>query len=322
MVSPVTKRTPILVIKHGALGDLIQASGPFAAIRAHHPDARIDLLTTPHFAPLMRRAPWFDRVLEDPRAPAWNFPMTLRLAQSLAREGYARVYDLQTSARSSRLFHLIRLFGARPEWSGIARGCSHPHANPNRDRMHTLDRQRDQLAAAGLAAFPPPDLAWLDADVTRFAPPARFALLVPGASPHRPEKRWPAQHYAALASAIAAQGATPLIVGTAREAPLAATIRGSCPAAFDLTGRTTLFDLAALARRALFAVGNDTGPMHLIAALGRPAVVLFSAASDPALCAPRGPKVRILRDAELRNLAPETVYAALAGLDVVPQPSP
>lgn len=322
MAQPVTKRTPILVIKHGALGDLIQAFGPFAAIRAHHPEACIDLLTTPPFAPLMRCAPWFDRVLEDPRAPAWNLHATLRFARSLAREGHARVYDLQTSARSSRLFRLMRLFGARPEWSGIARGCSHPHANPDRDRMHTLDRQRDQLAAAGITCFPTADLSWLDADLSRFAPPARFALLVPGASPHRPEKRWPAQHYAALAGAIAAQGVTPLIVGTGAEAPLAATIRGSCPAALDLTGRTTLFDLAALARRALFAVGNDTGPMHLIAALGCPVVVLFSAASDPALCAPRGPKVRILREADLSDLAPEAVRAELAGLDGVPNPSP
>ncbi|WP_114373815.1 glycosyltransferase family 9 protein [Elioraea thermophila] len=314
--------SPILVIKHGALGDLIQAFGPFAAIRAHHPGARIDLLTTPPFAALMRRAPWFDRVLEDPRAPAWNLPASLRLARSLAREGYARVYDLQTSARSSRLFHLMRLFGARPEWSGIARGCSHPHANPDRDRMHTLERQRDQLAAAGITTFPPPDLAWLDADLARFSLPARFALLVPGASPQRPEKRWPAEHYAALAATIAAQGATPVIVGTAAEAPLAAAIRQTCPAALDLTGRTTLVELAALARRALFAVGNDTGPMHLIAALGRPAVVLFSAASDPALCAPRGQCLRILRAADLRDLQPQTVLAALAGLDAVSAPSP
>lgn len=314
--------SPILVIKHGALGDLIQAFAPFAAIRAHHRGARIDLLTTPPFAALMRRAPWFDRVLEDPRAPSWNLYGNLRLARSLARAGYARVYDLQTSARSSRLFHLMRLFAARPEWSGIARGCSHPHANPDRDRMHTLERQRDQLAAAGITAFPPPDLAWLDADLARFSLPARFALLVPGASAGRPEKRWPAERYAALAVRIAAEGATPVIVGTASETSLAAVIRRACPVALDLTGRTTLLELAGLARRALFAVGNDTGPMHLIAALGRPAVVLFSAASDPALCAPRGPWVRILREADLRDLAPDTVHEALAGLDAVSAPSP
>ncbi|MFN7000771.1 MAG: glycosyltransferase family 9 protein, partial [Elioraea tepidiphila] len=292
--------TAILVIKHGALGDLVQAFGPFAAIRAHHPAARIDLLTTPLFATLMRGAPWFDRVLTDDRPPWWHLPAQAALARRLAAAGYGRVYDLQTSARSSRLLAWMRLFGARPEWSGIARGASHPHANPGRDAMHTQDRQREQLAMAGITAFPPPDLNWLQGDAARFDLPARFALLIPGAAPHRPAKRWPAAHYGALAAHLAAAGLTPVVLGTPAEAPLAATIREQCPAARDLIGQTAIADIAALARRAVLAVGNDTGPMHLIAAVGTPSLVLFSADSDPALCAPRGREVRILRVPDLR----------------------
>jgi ADP-heptose:LPS heptosyltransferase len=307
--------TAILVIKHGALGDLVQAFGPFAAIRAHHRGARIDLLTTPPFAALMARAPWFDRVLTDARPPWWNLPAQAALARRLAAAGYDRVYDLQTSARSSRLLAWLRLFGARPEWSGIARGASHPHANPARDAMHTQDRQREQLAMAGIASFPPPDLAWLDGDAARFDLPARIALLIPGAAPHRPAKRWPAAHYGALAAHLAGQGLAPVVLGTAAEAPLAAAIRAACPEARDLTGRTAVADIAGLARRAALAVGNDTGPMHLIAALGTPSLVLFSAESDPALCAPRGREVRILRAPDLRDLPPGQVIAAAAALD-------
>ena len=154
--------TAILVIKHGALGDLVQAFAPFAAIRAHHPGARIDLLTTPPFAALMERAPWFDRVLTDDRPDWWNLPAQVALARRLAGGGYGRVYDLQTSARSSRLLAWLRLFGARPEWSGIARGATYPHANPARDAMHTQDRQREQLAMAGITGLPAPALDWLD----------------------------------------------------------------------------------------------------------------------------------------------------------------
>lgn len=307
--------TAILVIKHGALGDLVQAFGPFAAIRAHHPGVRIDLLTTPPFAAAMAGAPWFDRVLTDHRAPWWNLPAQAALARRLAGAGYVRVYDLQTSARSSRLLPWLRLFGARPEWSGIARGASLPHANPARDAMHTQDRQREQLAVAGITAFPLPELDWLDGDPARFGLPARIALLIPGAAPHRPAKRWPAEHYGALAASLAAAGVTPVILGAPAEAPLAATIRDRCPAARDLTGQTAIADIAALARRAALAVGNDTGPMHLIAAIGTPSLVLFSAASDPALCAPRGREVRILRVPDLRDLPPARVIAAAAALD-------
>jgi ADP-heptose:LPS heptosyltransferase len=304
---------PILVIKHGALGDLVQAFGPFAAIRAHHPGAPITLLTTRPFAALMEKAPWFDRVAVDDRPPWWNLLAWRRLGQRLAAGGFGRVYDLQTSDRSSRLFLAMRLYGARPEWSGIAPGASHPHANPNRDAMHTVDRQREQLAMAGIADFPAPDLGWLAGDAARFGLPTPYALIVPGAAPHRPAKRWPAEHYGALASHLAGQGMTPVVLGTAGEAPLGEAIRRLCPGAIDLTGKTRIADIAGLAAGAALAVGNDTGPMHLIAAMGTPALALFSADSDPALCAPRGTgaNVRVLRVADLRALPPETVLAAL-----------
>ncbi len=303
----------ILVIKHGALGDLVQAFGPFAAIRAHHPSATITLLTTPPFAPLMAKAPWFDRIEVDHRPPSWNLFAWRRLGRRLAAAGYRRVYDLQTSDRSARIFLAMRLYGARPEWSGIAPAASHPHNNPNRTAMHTLDRQREQLEMAGITDFPPPELGWLVGDAGRFGLPRPFALLVPGASPHRPGKRWPADGYGALAAHLVRVGLTPVILGTAAEAEIAASIRRLCRHAIDLTGRTGLDDIAALAAAATLAVGNDTGPMHLIAVMGTPSLVLFSADSDPALCAPRGPRdtVRILRVPDLRTLAPETVIASL-----------
>src|ERR1041384_3554415 len=110
---------------------------------------------------------------------------------------FSRVYDLQTSARSNWYF---RLLGSRqPEWSGIARGASHPHDNPARNSMHTLDRQEDQLRAAGISEVPPPDLDWARGNLERFCLSPRFVVLVPGGAPHRPEKRWPIERYAALA---------------------------------------------------------------------------------------------------------------------------
>jgi ADP-heptose:LPS heptosyltransferase len=304
---------PILVIKHGALGDLVQAFGPFAAIRAHHPGVPITLLTTRPFAGLMQKAPWFDSVAVDDRPPWWNLLAWRSLGQRLAGAGFGRVYDLQTSDRSSRLFLAMRLYGARPEWSGIAPGASHPHANPNRDAMHTADRQREQLAMAGITAFPAPELGWLAADAARFGIPAPYALLVPGSAPHRPAKRWPAEHYGALAAQLATRRITPVVLGTAGEAALGEAIRALCPGAIDLTGRTTIEDIAGLAAGAALAVGNDTGPMHLVAAMGTPALVLFSADSDPALSAPRGTggNVRVLRVPDLRGLSPETVAASL-----------
>ena len=300
----------ILVIRLGALGDFIQSAGPFAAIRAHHPSARITLLTTRPFAAFAAASPWFDRVWIDDKPKAWQLDRLWRLRQWLRGQGFDRVYDLQTSDRSSSYF---RLMGGKVEWSGIAAGCSHPHANPDRDRMHTLERQAEQLAMAGIARVPPPDLSWVPDRVARFGLPAPFALLCPGGARHRPAKRWPAAHFAALAQWLAARGVTPVLLGAEAEAEDLAAIVATCPAARALAGATDLFDLAALGRHALAAIGNDTGPMHLIAAAGAPSLVLFSADSDPALCAPRG-RVTILARPTLADLPPQEVETAVAAL--------
>ncbi len=295
----------ILVIKHGALGDIVLAVPAFMAIRQAHPAARITLLTTGPFAAWLAATPWFDHVEADARPAAWNLPALWHLRRQLS--GFDLVFDLQTSARSSRYFTLA----GRPRWSGIAAGCALPHANPARDGMHTRERLAEQLAAAGLSTLPLPDLQPLQADTARFKLPERFALLVPGAAPHRPEKRWPAQNFANLAAALPLPT---VIIGGAGEAALAAAITAAAPGSRNLAGQTSLAELAGIAGRASLAIGNDTGPMHLATAAGVPSVVLFSGASDPALTAPRRPDGGwpvILRAPHLSDLPVAEVLAAL-----------
>jgi ADP-heptose:LPS heptosyltransferase len=301
----------ILVIKLGALGDIVLALGPFAAIRRDHADASITLLTTRPYADFLAPSGYFDDIWVDDRPALFQPARWWALRRRLRGGRFDRVYDLQTSDRSGWYFRLMGP-GVRPRWSGIVRGSSHPHANPERDFMHSIDRQNEQLTMAGIADVPDADLSWANADIGRFGLAGRFCLLAPGGAAHRPAKRWPAAHYGALAGRLAAGGIQPVILGTAEEAGLAAAIRGICDRAIDLTGRTGLADIAALARSAAGAVGNDTGPMHMIAAAGCPAVVLFSAASDPALTAPRGPETTILRRDSLADLPFDEVAAALS----------
>ena len=298
--------TRILVIKLGALGDLVLAFAPFAAIRAHHPGDEVTLLTTAPFAELCAASPWFERIKLDRRPSWWDLRGVASLRHCL--RGFDFVYDLQTSSRSSTYFRLA----GRPGWSGIARGATHPHDNPDRDRMHTRERQADQLRRAGIAEVPFPDLSWLAGDGPHLAPP--YALLAPGAAPHRPAKRWPVARFAELAARLFGNGIRPVVVGAAADAPLAAAILRLCPDALDLTGRTSLIELGGLAARASLAIGNDTGPMHLAAAMGCRAIVLFSRDSDPALTAPRGPdaaRVSVLRARDLADLPVERVAALL-----------
>ena len=160
------------------------------------------------------------------------------------------------------------------------------------------------MTAAGLGSLPELDLSWLDADTDGYGLTPPFAILVAGGSAHRPEKRWPAERFAALAGRLLTQGITPVLVGTAAEGPAVEMIAAACPGCRDLSGATDLRQLAGLGRRAVAAVGNDTGPMHL---------VLFSAASDPNRSQPIGRSVSILRRDSLNTLPVDAVFQALSG---------
>jgi ADP-heptose:LPS heptosyltransferase len=308
----------ILVIKLSALGDLVLAMSACRAIREAHPRARITLLTTAPYRALMEDCPYFDAVRVDPRRRLFTPVGLFETARMLHRDAPQLVYDLQTADRTGWYFRIMRLTGGAPPWSGIAPGCALPHANPDRDHMHTLERQADQLTMAGLPRpnpVPPPDLSWARADLTGLLPDRPFALLIPGASPHRPLKRWPADRFADLARALAARGLTPVILGTRAEAEEAAVIQAACPEALSLVDRTSIHQVAALAPRATLAVGGDTGPLHLVAAAGAPSLALFAEReSDPALCRPRGRRAEYLRVANLRDLPLAAVLDALAAL--------
>src|SRR5439155_1012020 len=109
----------------------------------------VALLTPAPFAAFAAGLGCFDEVLIDPRPRPFALGEWWALRRQLRRGRFDRVYDLQTSQRSSSY---LRLFArhSRPEWSGIAAGCSHPHANLDRDRQHTIDKQAEQLLMAGI----------------------------------------------------------------------------------------------------------------------------------------------------------------------------
>ena len=301
------KERPVLVIKLGALGDFVQALGPFNAIRKHHASRQIVLLTTPPFVSMAEASGYFDDIHAGIRPAWWQLKGILALRRWLHDLNPERVYDLQTSDRSNAYF---KLFGSpRPEWSGIAASCSHPHTNPQRDGMHTIERQAEQLAMAGVEVKTDFDRNWLNADIKHFKLAKRYVLLVPGGAPHRPFKRWP--HYRSLATRLVRRGITPVILGTRAERDVIDDIFGACPEAVDLSENTSLMEIAGLSRKAVAAIGNDTGPMHLIATTGCRSIVLYSGASNPTLCAQRGPNVQIIRKDQLADIEVEEVEGEL-----------
>lgn len=298
-------RARILVIKLGALGDFVHAFHAFAAIRARYPAAHITLLTTAPFQALAEASPWFDTVRIDGRPAWWDLVGLAETRRAL--RGFNFVFDLQTSRRSGRYYRLA----GRPPWSGIARGSSHPHTNPRRDDIHTLERQQEQLIEAGIMEFPLPDRHWMQSRGSRHGLTSPYALLIPGGGGLGAVKRWPPEAFGVLAQGLSAR-LTVVLIGGPAEIEAARIIIGRCPAAVNLVGQTSIEDIAALAAGAVLVVGNDTGPLQLSATMGPPTLALFSAANVPRQAAPRGPALEwstVIQVPDLSKLLPATVLA-------------
>jgi ADP-heptose:LPS heptosyltransferase len=301
----------------------------FSVIRAAHPEAEVTLLTTPPYRALAGASGLFDHIETDGRPRGWI--AWLKMAAQLRRARYDRVYDLHTSKGSTRLWWAM--LPKPPEWSGIARFGSHPQTRPDRNGMHNLDRMADQLHVAGVGPAyaegqaPPPDLSFAAqaslakartegfASVgARFGLTPPFALLVPGASPSRPQKLWPTARYAELAAALIARGVNVGVLGGPDQAAMAAKIKRAAPATIDLTGAgTDQLDFAGLGAEALLCVGNDTGPTHMATYAGAPGVMLLSTrVSNPAHVGPR--TMTLLSAPDLGTIATAEVLSVLEPL--------
>jgi len=306
----VTNQQKILVIKLGALGDFIQAAGPFKSIRIHHKSEDITLLTTTKFVDLANASPWFDKIKIDTRPKATEVKKWLSFRNWIRNSAFSRIYDLQTSDRSNFYYRIIYPFNKlnpKPDWSGIASGCSHPHENPLRDSMHTIERQKEQLHFAGIENVAQGDFSWVNESIEKFNVQNTFALLVPGGAAHRLEKRWPAQYFEELVQYIASKKIQPVLIGSKEEKKLLDNLANTNQSCVSLAGKTNLFDLFALARKSKFAIGNDTGPMHIAAVCGCKTIVLYASESDPKLCAQRGDDVTIFQKNKLTDIIPEEI---------------
>ena len=309
----ISKKKNILIIKHGALGDFILSYGPFKAIRNYHLNDHLALLTTGRFEEFAQESNYFDEIIIDDRPSLWNVKKILKLAIFLRKKNFSRVYDLQTSQRSSFYYNFFRLKNY-VEWSGTAFGCSHPDRNSDRNKIHTIERHKIQLAEIGIKNIKLSDLSWVKS-TNNFEINKPYILLSPGASSHRPKKRWPEKNYVEIAKKFIRKRITPIILGNSEDLEIANFITMNTNGCINLVNKTTIQDLCSLAREAELSIGNDTGPMHVFSMSGCHSVVLFSVDSNPTRCAPRSINkkklVKIIQKNDLRNLTVDEVLDCL-----------
>ena len=311
----------ILVICASGLARFVPALGAMGAIRATHRDSEIILLTARATSAFAATAPYFDEVWADETDGALNLGQLWRLRARLRAAPFDRVYDLDGTPHSRRLFWLMYGFQALPvnrgrlPWSGVVPGTALSYSDPRQSAMHSVDRWAAQLKVAGIGAILRTDLSWVARHVQSFSVPFRmtepFVLIAPAPGPG---SQWPAERYGELARALAASRQIPVLVGPDVPADVAEVVTEFCPGVVNLSGRATVNETVFLAWAATAAVGPDNGVMHLAATAGCPAIVLYDSASDPALVGQRGSRVAILRRPRLADILAAEVLATLETL--------
>ncbi len=302
----------ILVIKLSALGDFFQALGAMKAIRKHHQDADITLMTTKPFGELGRKTGYFDNIIIDERPKFYQISKWWKLKKILSQENFDRVYDLQNNDRTSIYF---RLFSKKPEWVGVAKGASHRNISKERTKSNAFEGHKQTLALAGINNIDTDNLDWMVSDISKFNIPNNFAVLIPGSSPIHPEKRWPAEYYIELSKWLLDNDCVPVIIGGEAEKDVTSVISSSDNRIIDLTGKTDLFDIAELGRKAKYTIGNDTGPLHIISLTNCKTICLYCLKkSNPLKHTPLGKNTITMQDDDLANIDVKKIIDALSSI--------
>ncbi|HTS20628.1 MAG TPA: lipopolysaccharide heptosyltransferase II [Casimicrobiaceae bacterium] len=293
----------ILVVAPSWVGDAILSEPLLAVLREPLSEPAIDVLAAPWCAPVYARMRGVRDIVEIPlRHGELGLRRRRELARDLRGRGYTHAFVLPNSFKSALIPWLARI-PRRIGYVGEARGILLTEAR--RLDRRALPRLVDRFVALAvpkgkLIPTPPapvlvPDPANAGAAARALGLSARrpVAVLCPGAE-FGPAKRWPAEHFVALARRFLDEGFAVWLMGSRNDEDAARPIASALPELRDLTGRTDLGTAVDLLSLAAIVVSNDSGLMHAAAAVGRPLVALFGS-SSPAYTPPLSPLARVAR---------------------------
>ena len=266
----------ILIIKHGALGDLIQANGAIKDIKEHYINRKVFLLTSEPYAIFMSECPYLDGVIIDKRLPRWNLFFLYKLKKLLSKYNFSKVIDLQNSSRTN-FYKKFILKGK--EWSSSLETLKPGQTKRDFDNHPVLDRMELQLKKDNIPTkyTKDIDLSWAYEDLTSLIEKFTnrdYILVFPFCSKKHQNKKWPffkdlisqiRREYKNHYSILIAPGSDE--INDAKELNANVVLENGEP--IDIK------KLISLIKGSKFVVANDTGPAHIASHLKRKGLVLF-----------------------------------------------
>ena len=272
----------ILIIKHGSLGDLIQANGAIKDIKEFYKDKKVFLLTSQPYSIFMSECPYIDGVLIDKRLPRWNLFFLYKLKKLLAKYNFSKVFDLQNSNRT-RFYKKFILNNC--SWSSSTSILISGQNKKTLNNKPVLDRMELQLRDSNIPVnyIKQIDLSWAKEDIvdlTKKYTNRDYILIFPFCSKKHQKKKWP--FFKDLISKIRREyknNYSILVAPGPNEFDEAKKF--SVKIVMDQGEPINLKKLISLISNAKFIIANDTGPAHIASHLNKKGVVLFGSHTSP-----------------------------------------
>ena len=302
----------ILIIKHGSLGDLIQANGAIKDIKKFYKNRKVFLLTVEPFSIFMYECPYLDGVIIDKRLPRWNLFYLNRLKKNLARYEFSKVFDLQNSSRTKfyRKFLLNNL-----EWSSSETTLEPGQSKSDFDQEPVLDRIELQLKKSGIETEYTKniDLSWAIEDISRLLKQhtnSEYILLFPFCSIKHQNKKWP--YFKELINRLKKdfKNKYPILLAPG-PTEVEEAIKLNAKVVLDNSRSITIKTLVSLISHAKFIIANDTGPAHIASHLDKKGMVLFGSHTTAKKVSIENFNFKALTVKNLKDLDTETVLSEI-----------
>ena len=302
----------ILIIKHGSLGDIAQASGAIQDICDHHSTDDIFLLTTSLYIDLFRKNSSLKEIILDKRLSRFNLIYLYNLMKKIKKNKFTKVYDLQNSSRTSFYKKILFPNANLNIWCSSETTLPNDKTKKEFDKNPVLERFNHQLQSSGIETkhTMSPDFSWSCVDIEKIMNEyklSNYILLFPFCSPHLTLKKWP--YFNNLINLIKAKYKDQFKIITApgpkeiNEADQYDAIK-----ILDNGKAVDIPQLSSLIKKSSFVVANDTGPAHMAAHLNAKGLTLFGSHTTAKKVSIERDSFKAIQVSDLNKLSAEKVF--------------
>ena len=308
----------ILIIKHGSLGDIAQASGAIQDISENHPQDQIHILTTKQYFELFRKNPFVHNVILDKRLSKFNLIYLYMLMRTLKKKKFQKVYDLQNSSRTKFYKNILFPKANYNTWSSSETTLPSNTSKEEFDKNPVLDRFDHQLKTSEIKTehTMKPNFSWATTNIDNIKEEFKldkYIVLFPFCSAHLIHKKWP--HYNELIELIKNKyGEQIKVVVAPSPSEINDAKNINAVSILDQSKAMDITQLASLIKQSSFVVANDTGPAHISAHLGIKGLALFGKHTTAYKVSIERDNFKAIQVSDLEKLSANNVFEKIVNI--------